>query len=310
MDFFKGVGDAIGKAVDVVTDVNTYEALFDATGKALTGSGTPNEHPTDWFPNWMSNMSNRISLSSLSIPGTHQTMTYEGHGGQFTQCQIWKLDTQLKAGIRFLDIRCRHFNNCLPIHHESFYQHFSFTDVLKMTTAFLSERPKEVIVMRVRKEYNEEGNSRSMSDSVNVALSRFSERFFWRSSNVPTLGEARGKIVLLDDFEGGHRAGINYRSLIIADDWDVKSFSGGPINSKWDGVQRNLEEAEQDADDGQVYLTFCSGASSGAYPNQVAEKINPRLSTFLSRNTGKKRWGMVAMDFPSSNIINKIICSN
>src|SRR5262245_27175119 len=56
---------------------------------------------------WMKKLADSKKLSELTIPGTHDTCAL--HGGDIPKCQAWSLKDQLEAGIRFIDIRCRHF---------------------------------------------------------------------------------------------------------------------------------------------------------------------------------------------------------
>ena len=89
-------------------------------------------------PDWMSRLDSNLTLSRISMPGTHDTMSH--YGGDIVQTQSLRLSAQLSSGIRALDIRCRHFNNKFPIHHGSVYQHANFNDVLT-TAPTVSRQP-------------------------------------------------------------------------------------------------------------------------------------------------------------------------
>merc|ERR1719500_2399426 len=64
--------------------------------------------------NWMSLIPDSMRLSNITIPGTHNTMTYRlgevpiGGVEGWAQNQYASLVDQLRMGIRFLDIRMRH----------------------------------------------------------------------------------------------------------------------------------------------------------------------------------------------------------
>ncbi|XP_077984545.1 1-phosphatidylinositol phosphodiesterase-like [Glandiceps talaboti] len=271
------------------------------------------ESTLHYDPNWMSRIPDEKSLANLSIPGTHNTMTFEGSGGPIARCQStnWTLRKQLEAGIRFLDIRCRHFNNCLTIHHGAYFQNAHFKDVLRDVISFLSNHSSEVIIMRVKEEHTSDGNSRSMKSSVELNIGNYSGNWFYRSprtNNSPTIGEVRGKIVILDDF-GGSSDFIQYSSLKIEDHYDVATILSSSINAKFDYVEDHLQKARRGRTS-TMYLTFSSGASSGAYPNAVAGRINPKLMQYLRRYPGRSRWGIIAMDFPAAEIVEAIIKSN
>jgi 1-phosphatidylinositol phosphodiesterase len=66
-------------------------------------------------PRWMTDLKDNVLLSELSIPGTHDTMSF--YGGDAVQTQGMSLPNQLISGIRVLDIRCRNSRNTFPIYH-------------------------------------------------------------------------------------------------------------------------------------------------------------------------------------------------
>ena len=98
-------------------------------------------------------------IVKLSIPGTHDTCTKDA--SVFSECQSWTITDQLRAGIRFLDIRPRHFKDGLPIHHDAEYLNTNFGKVLQEVTDYLKLHLRETIFMRVKEEYTPEGNTRS-----------------------------------------------------------------------------------------------------------------------------------------------------
>uniref|UniRef100_A0A8C4QB65 Phosphatidylinositol-specific phospholipase C X domain-containing protein n=1 Tax=Eptatretus burgeri TaxID=7764 RepID=A0A8C4QB65_EPTBU len=98
-------------------------------------------------PDWMADISDKKSIAEISLPGTHNTMSF--YGGPSVQCQSWCLKQQLEAGVRFLDIRARHYINDLPIHHEAFYQHVTFRNVVQETMDFLKRHPREVLILKL-----------------------------------------------------------------------------------------------------------------------------------------------------------------
>ena len=59
---------------------------------------------------WMSSFDDGVPLRKLSILGTHSSMS-QGTWGDAFQTQASSLTVQLEAGIRALDIRCRHKDN-------------------------------------------------------------------------------------------------------------------------------------------------------------------------------------------------------
>lgn len=155
-------------------------------------------------------------LSEITMPGTHNTMAL--YGGVYAECQTWSLASQLRAGVRFLDIRVRHVNGNLTIHHGVSYQRAHFGDVLEGVTDFLQEYPTETALMRLKEEFSETGD---IYGAVVDYINRYSHwDLLWHSRLVPTMSEARGKIIILQNFNGPD-LGMRYDSMDIADDWKV-----------------------------------------------------------------------------------------
>src|SRR4051794_40583034 len=104
---------------------------------------TPSEKARAASQNWMAALNSSLYVSQLSIPGTHDSgARFEPFSGT-AKCQNLTIAEQLNAGVRFLDIRCRHLDNAFTIHHGSVYQNITFDDVLNATIAFLSNNPTE-----------------------------------------------------------------------------------------------------------------------------------------------------------------------
>ena len=86
--------------------------------------------------NWMSALQDNVSLSQISVPGTHDSgATVEFPSGT-AKTQNLTIAEQLSIGVRFLDIRCRHIDDSFAIHHGPVYQKLNFDDVLNAVYAF------------------------------------------------------------------------------------------------------------------------------------------------------------------------------
>nr|XP_033800458.1 1-phosphatidylinositol phosphodiesterase-like [Geotrypetes seraphini] len=263
------------------------------------------ESPADKNPDWMSSLPDERLLSDLSIPGTHRSMSL--FGGNTLQCQSWNLKAQYEAGIRFVDIRCRHYYDKLAIHHGEKFLYCHFTQVLYDTISFLREHPKEVVLMHVKEEYEASNNTSTFSDLVSNHMEKVEKSWFWESSAIPTLGQVRRKIVILQDFNDSVM-GIPYSSLAAVEELHVPSLDD--IDWKWSTIEESLKAAENGNSD-KMYLTYCSGASKDILPCSVAEKINYDLLIFLEDKGDKKsRFGIIALDFPGCVLLHKIITSN
>lgn len=162
-------------------------------------------------PCWMSHVEGNKYLDELSIPGTHDSGTCsvdndtEPQSSQ-AKCQQDYIPTQLLEGVRYFDIRLgKNDENgdpgidhgaCYLLKKDGNFMHLS--DVIGYFNTFLSENPTEALIMLVSR-----GNDEATDESLTTALGKvFDENpdLFYTSSRIPTLGEVRGKIVLLRRF--------------------------------------------------------------------------------------------------------------
>lgn len=131
-------------------------------------------------PDWMSYLPDDLPISALSVPGTHDTMTFGydslGTGDKYVTDQTLPLNNQLDAGIRFIDIRCvQSDEHVFKIYHGSYYLNAHFDDVLLALNTFLAAHPNEVIFMQGQKEPSTAGNDQTAPNLANT----FDQTFVW-----------------------------------------------------------------------------------------------------------------------------------
>ncbi|EHN6654296.1 phosphatidylinositol-specific phospholipase C domain-containing protein, partial [Escherichia coli] len=115
------------------------------------------------YNDWQKGLSDNLTLDKLSIPGTHDSGSL--YGGDMVRTQSKSIYSQLQSGIRFLDIRLRHIDNVMAIHHSFVYQHLGFGDVLDQIEKFLTANPSEFVLVRVKEDYDPANNSRTFEDT-------------------------------------------------------------------------------------------------------------------------------------------------
>ena len=268
--------------------------------------------------NWMSGLADSLSLSQLSIPGTHDSgALYEPLSGT-AKCQDLGITEQLVAGVRFLDIRCCHVNNAFKIHHGVVDQRTTFDDVVNALAAFLKKEPRECVIMSVKEEYTSSGDTRSFEDTFDAYAAK-NPALWYLGSSVPTLGRARGKIVLFRRF-GATKSPYG----IDASVWpDSTTFTNGPLrvqddyqvsdtDAKWNDILQVLNEAKSGPVN-TLYLNFTSGVKSGFFGipdiTTVSDAISPKLAGFFTVNK-HGRYGIVIMDFADSEKCTMVYTSN
>ncbi len=187
-------------------------------------------------PCWMKYVDNNKFLDELSIPGTHDSGTCsvdndtEPQSSQ-AKCQQDYIPTQLLEGVRYFDIRLGKGENpgidhgaCYLLKKDGNFMHLS--DVIGYFNTFLSENPTEALIMLVSR-----GNGEATDESLTTALGKvFDENpdLFYTSSRIPTLGEVRGKIVLLRRFGLAGNSVSSHTWGLDLTEWDdkIKTHSG------------------------------------------------------------------------------------
>jgi 1-phosphatidylinositol phosphodiesterase len=245
---------------------------------------------------WMSDLPNCL-ISELTIPGTHDTCAKDAIN-TILQTQTWSLKHQLEAGIRFLDIRCRHMHNSFKIFHWTFDCGVTFEEVLTTVKSFLSENPSETIIMRIKEEYFPENCNRTFQETFNAETGLFNELFFI-SDYMPYLDEIRGKIWPVFDFSFDY--GFKWSACKIQDYWDIKSEDD--LIHKCSSIMLHCEKTILHADRKDLFINFCSG-SGFLWPDAVSQVTNKILFDY------KGKMGIVVFDYPGEDLICHLISQN
>ncbi|MFE9557957.1 phosphatidylinositol-specific phospholipase C [Streptomyces sp. NPDC006692] len=260
--------------------------------------------------NWMGALPDARSLLRLTIPGTHDSCcTDPGNGTEWSHTQNWGLPQQLQEGVRFFDIRANglegHLNDAFGIYHAAYYQGMTFGDVLTQSAAFLDSHPGEVLLMRLKKE---NGTNNDVGANFKNVLNVYLDQKGWRSrflltDRVPTLGEARGKIVLIAQFDnewpilqwpGGDNDFLSNQYIRLQDVYQGLSWP----SKKTAKVTQQFDNAYNDQDSAQLYINFTSYAGGG-WPKVNADAIMPGVQSYLNaRLSQQTHLGVVPMDFP------------
>lgn len=269
--------------------------------------------------NWMTPLNGSLPLSQYSLPGTHDSGARFEPASGTAKCQDLTIADQLGAGVRFLDIRCRHINDAFAIHHGQVYQNMNFDDVLNAVFGFLSANPGEAVIMSVKEEYNASGDTRSFEATFDSYVAKNPSKWML-GANIPTLDAARGKLVLFRRFG----AMSTPKGIDASNFPDDTSFSTGGYlrvqdhynvsnnDTKWNYILAILNEARYGGP-GTLYVNFASGVASGAFGvpdiTSVSNNINPRLTSFFNANPSG-RFGAVMMDFADTSKCSLIYNTN
>ncbi|MGW1763530.1 phosphatidylinositol-specific phospholipase C [Streptomyces sp. NPDC002073] len=269
-----------------------------------TGLGAGRAAAAPGVRDWMGALPAATPLTRLTIPGTHDSGAL--YGGLYVACQNITIADQLNAGIRFLDVRCRLTGGSFAIHHAAFYQNLMFGDVLAACWNFLAAHPGETVLMRVKQEYSGESDAAFRAVFDDYLDNRGWRPLFRIGAGLPSLGEARGKVVLLGD--NGGLPGLRYGDgtyFDIQDDYNAEPFA------KRGKIENHFRKAVQQP--GRLFVNY---TSTSAYmpPRWNSDRLNPQVHSFVAGGemAGRTGLGVVPMDFPNTRggLVESLIAHN
>ena len=263
--------------------------------------------------NWLADVIDEAKISWLTIPGTHDTATFNvdaslsviEKGGT---CQSMNIEQQLDAGIRAFDLRYKWENGKFYLYHgedsyackckDSNGTHLDLAAVLQKCRAFLDAHPSEFIIVNIQKE---------SGDYNSTELSKVKSAYGLVNLYDSTIvGSVRGKIVNGSSF----MQGVEY---IPYNRWE------GSVDEKVSDLKTVFTNAPSIYKyyPSTIYLQcVCTNLSwrKGkplTWPKDYAEDVREKFfSTNQFGNYGQKAYGVILYDFPTETLINWTIGAN
>jgi 1-phosphatidylinositol phosphodiesterase len=267
---------------------------------------------------WMASLDGTKLLTELSIPGSHDSgAMFEPYPG-IAMAQKLTIADQLTAGIRYFDLRCRDVDDQFLIYHGAIDQNQTFDAVLATMSEFLAAHPKETVIASVKEEAAESGETIPFDQAFQQTYLPMAP---WSTgATVPTLDDARGKLVLLRRFDTTQTAPLgidaspwadnasftisNTAKLAIEDNYIVTDN-----DSKWTDITTLLASV---GDPSILDLAYTSGYQMiSGLPDItiVSDDIDARLDTYLAANPDAPT-GVLVMDFVTEARASAIIATN
>ena len=291
--------------------------------------------------NWMENIPDETKLSSMSIPGTHDSCTQNVDMRYIFQCQDASIATQLKYGYRYLDMRLvlekRSGQETLVLKHNiarcktsnsPFAGTLTLDDVLRDVSAFLDAHPTETVILCMKAE-NSKDDVAEIQKVLYETIDKDPERWYLKNE-IPTLGEVRGKIVLATRFDDKLPVGFERCGLYFgwADQGDRTVLSDPTANSvingretlcvqdrynydtddKIDAIHTCLDNSQAAEDTFFLNFTSTSGSGKVGHPKEYAKRINLDLYDYDWQ--AGTAYGVVIVDFAPKKIAEKIYQTN
>lgn len=267
---------------------------------------------------WMGRVADTVSLAALNLPGTHNSGARYEPFPNTARCQTLSIPKQLEAGVRFLDIRCRHDQDQFNIFHGPIDQRLTFAQVVKDLVAFLSRNPRETLIVSIKQEHRSQAVTRSFPQTLQSYIDQNPTAWYTKTS-IPQLRAVRGKIVLLRRFPGvqalgipatdwGHDGFHQGKRLFIQDRFQVSS-----ADSKWRIFEKAIQHSLADQSMNRLHLHFASGYTQNflGIPNitSVSTPVNRKLAEYLN-GAAVRHHGCLVLDFITADLAKAIYSLN
>ncbi|ODQ82169.1 hypothetical protein BABINDRAFT_5174 [Babjeviella inositovora NRRL Y-12698] len=279
------------------------------------------------YNEWMKDVNDDAKLSSLSVPGTHNSAACHV-ALPSVQCQGASVTDQLNHGVRFLDIRCAKLflasgddANDLQVIHGKFPVKIPFplklAKVLDEVYAFLQSHGSETVIVSLKQEGQDtwDNDSDEFPKVIWENYVRPHQDQWYLGSGIPRLGDTRGKAVLFRRF-GVKDEQLSQNLGIDAHWWTynttdddrgeirVQDFcelnDTNDVQKKSDYVKQLTSQAIQynatNPADPKLFLNFCSG-SNFFNPECWPEKIAQCMSDANIQDCFGKGCGIVVLDY-------------
>lgn len=270
---------------------------------------------------WMSALPDDMPLSDVVIPGTHDSATKNVQLAYFSKCQALSIGEQLDAGFRYLDIRLGDSEG-FPLMHGFTHctaggfpwsNSLMLADVLEECYAFLEAHPTETVIFCVKHEHGDEPDAVFAEELKKVLDGK--SGLWYAGESLPTVGEARGRLVLLKRFnDGGILPGIAFNwidqggfdepeknaernenptlTLFVQDRYEYEA------DEKWAAFTAGMKAAE----DGAAGLNFLSTKGNAKYGHPF--KYAPGLNKKLMGESDLTGW--IVVDFGSAELAKHV----
>ncbi|KAL1885329.1 hypothetical protein Cpir12675_007002 [Ceratocystis pirilliformis] len=321
-----------------------FSLLAALASLAFTHAGNFNNVDDPWsfdvgsgqYADWMDLIKDDTPLSSLSIPGTHNSMT-DKLDNSLLQGQNTPLAQQLTGGIRYIDVSLQNTDKNLLVYHGNSKTGYNFEEVLTTIYDFLDQHRREAVIIRIQKS-TLLNRSQTFTDLLRGYLGpgtpigdRAARYVYDRGTpartTLPTLGEVRGKLFILQDFDTQPSGvfGFPWSSPLISNHHFKFGVGKLLVGAKWNTVKKHIEGLSGKSAE-TLYITDMT-VSVGSKPISIAagDKSDPgmngRLGSFLKETKRgnsndfvfgfkRARLGVISMDFPGKDLVEQILKFN
>lgn len=266
--------------------------------------------------NWMSKVSDDVKIKDLSIPGTHDSGALHSIADVAGKCQDISIASQLKIGVRFLDLRLQLVDNEFKIVHSFVDQNLKFETVVKDLYSFIKKYDSEFLIISIKEDNDSVNSTISFDEALIKALSPYDDVFMLNDSKLPeTVGMARSKIFILTRFSGeigipAYFGWYDDDSFELNDLYIQDNYNISIIEEKKNDILNTIKYAQNNPSKLVINFTSCylDPGFPPSYAGTAALSINSWLKEEISKNNDKL--GILLIDFIDEDLAKTIYMRN
>ena len=259
------------------------------------------------YSSWMSVLPDNAPITSVNMPGTHDTMALYSIGDLAGQCQSLKLEDQLKIGVRFLDIRLQLVNNELKAVHGFVDQRDTFKNIVNTVDKFLKAHSSEYIIMSIKEEADAKKSTISFDDAVKkYRKSNWSKRNTIASWE--TVADYRGKVIILSRYANSTIGVPAYEGWLDNATFNLPNGIHVQDQYKLKDCETKINAIEDcfNRTDEFMKINFLSGYIDGGFPPSYAPSVANTINPWIKKNIKYYLFrGIVVYDFVTSELMER-----
>ena len=295
----------------VRTTVKTVEPDSSSIVNPIDTMTIPKTFINSQWMDYYSDILGRLTLTEMTLPGTHDSGTYHPINSfkkPWTKTQAVSLNTQLKRGIRVLDLRIgQNKPGDYVIVHDVFRTNYSLKEALKEVTDFIDSTCYEIVVLDFHR-FNNLGEGSFDFDQLKGQIKSYLSGYY--------LHVSQGKDKPLKDIW------VSCRKDRVVVAWNTNnsdSYMWPGVAQSWYQYAKTINDLYADikedmADTHSGMWATCSFTASSALntPHEIAVELDPTITRWYY---GGSKWcekaNIISVDFfEYTNIIQASIISS
>ena len=272
---------------------------------------------------WMKDLSDETAITSISIPGSHDSGALHSIGDLSGKCQDLSISEQLKAGARYFDIRLQLRNNELRIVHGIVDQKLSFASALKDFQTFLNVHSSEGLIVSIKEESDPTNSSKTFEEALKDSLNDYQTIWNLDRKSPKTLKELRGKAYLVSRYKNNtiglpaYEGWIEHDKDATTNTFEIEKanlhvqdyFKIKDIENKKREIVNCFDSSANDLSKLTMNFTSCYYLDSfpPTYAGTTAKIINKWV---MEEVKNRKNLGITVSDFITSDLCEAIYTRN